>query len=174
MLTLLRCVAAPQTALRLLGGALAMISAHRFAFGALVSLTAKIEAPCRETPTWSRSARGTPKLGGRDERSEERGACHALCTTLQRSSPMQNSLHASIAPLRETQTRARSASLPPISSVAPKWGAANAPSFHCYGAKTKPLHQRFTMAGAVCGGRRRSLRGACHAFCTTYNEAPQT
>jgi hypothetical protein len=46
----------PQTALRLFGGALSMISAHRFAFGALVSLTAKIEAPLREPPTSNQSA----------------------------------------------------------------------------------------------------------------------
>ena len=83
---------APQTALRLLGGALAMFSALRFAFCALVSLIAYFGAPRRKTPTWSRSARATPNLGGRDERSEERGACSTLCTTCNEASHANQSL----------------------------------------------------------------------------------
>ena len=39
-----------------------------------------------------------------------------------------------------------------------KWGAANAPSLRCYGAKVRPLAWRFTTAGAVCGGRPSAKR----------------
>ena len=150
------------------------------------------KAPHRKTPTSSRSARGTPKLWGsqtrriplpwhnaRKKRSATRrqarfaGGMLCVLRDLHRSSPMQNSLHASIAPQRETPTSNRSASLPPISSVAPKWGAANAPSHPRYGTVARRKHSgsrrqaRFAGgAGAVCGG-------ACHAFCTTCNEAPQ-
>jgi hypothetical protein len=85
-------------------------------------------------------------LGGSDERSEERGACSAFCITCNEASPS------------EPKTSKRSVSLPPISSVAPKWGAANAPSSHRYGANPDLLLGASRWQAPFAGGRPSAKR----------------
>ena len=112
-----------------------------------------------------KTSRGRPPtnevlFGGSEERSkvsiaacrdaylwkQARGACHALCKTRNK------------APLRETPTSKRSVSLPPISSVAPKWGAANAPSSHRYGANPDLLLGASRWQAPFAGGRPSAKR----------------
>ena len=124
---------------------------------ALVQLTACFGVPRRKTPTWSRSARETPKLGGRDAAQQGAGGMFRLLHNMQRSSPTQSSLPKSKRH-RETPTSSRSASLPPISSVAPKWGAANAPSSHRYGANPDLLLGASRWQAPFAGGRPSAKR----------------
>jgi hypothetical protein len=80
-------------------------------------------------------------LGGSDERSEERGACYALCSTCNE------------APLREPSTSNRSASSPLFAKMGGR-KRADSPSPRHGGSKITPC---FKKAGAFWGGMLRAL-----------------
>ena len=98
------------------------------------------------------------------------GGMSCVLHNMQRSSPTQSSLPKSKRPSRNANLESKREFAPYFKRSAEMGGSKRAvtPSLWHGGSKKT---QWFTMAGAVCGGRRRRLRGACSTFCTTCNEA---